>query len=90
MYYEWASLRLFDPLDGVRVVEPLALGKGNWAGAPNVWLDETGDFWFVNRLRKPHSHRGYLLCIPKSSDGVHFTTVLEVTKDQLGTESMER
>jgi hypothetical protein len=87
---EWAPLRLFDPLDGVTIAEPPDIGRGNWAGAANVWLDETGDFWLVYRLRKPHPHRGYLLRIARSADGVNFTTVWEVTKEQLGTESMER
>ncbi|MEZ8218128.1 hypothetical protein B0813_001665 [Candidatus Fervidibacteria bacterium JGI MDM2 SSWTFF-3-K9] len=87
---EWAPLQLFDPLDGVTIAEPPDIGQGNWVGAANVWLDETGDFWLVYRLRKPHPHRGYLLRIARSTDGVNFTTVWEMTKEQLGTESMER
>ncbi|MFN4178761.1 MAG: hypothetical protein ACK4I8_00470 [Armatimonadota bacterium] len=75
MGLEWAPLRLFDPSDGLTIIDPPASGQGNWAGAPNVWLDETGDFWLVYRLRKPHPLRGYLLRIARSSDGVHFTTV---------------
>lgn len=86
----WASLKLFDPLEGMTLIEPPDAGRGNWAGAPFVWLDETGDFWLVYRLRKPHPHRGYLLRIARSSDGIRFATVWEMTKEQLGTESVER
>lgn len=90
MHCEWASLRLFDPLDGLTVVEPPASGQGNWAGAANVWLDGSGDFWLVYRLRRPRPYRGYLLRIARSDDGVRFKTVLEMAKEQLGTESVER
>ncbi len=90
MRYEWVTVSLFDPLDGMTVVEPPALGRGNWAGAPCVCLDENDTFWLVYRLRKPHPHRGYLLCIARSADGVRFETVWEMTKEQWGTESMER
>ncbi len=87
---EWAKLPLFDPLDGTTIVEPPSSGVGNWAGAPNAWLDETGDFWLIYRLRKPHPYRGYLLRIARSSDGVNFSVVWEMTKEQIGTESVER
>jgi len=50
---EWAPLQLFNPLDGVTIAEPPDIGRGNWAGAANIWFDETGDFWLVYRLRKP-------------------------------------
>lgn len=90
MVWDWAPLEVFDPTEGVTLAEPDGKGLGNWAGAPNIWVDETGDFWLVYRLRKPHPYRGYLLKIARSSDGVKFTTVWEMTKEQLGTESMER
>jgi hypothetical protein len=87
---EWASFKLFDPLEGVTIVEPPGEGKGNWAGAPSIWYDRGGDFWLVYRLRKPHPYRGYLLRIARSSDGIRFRTVWEATKEQFGTESIER
>lgn len=86
----WASLPLFDPTEGITIAEPPGQGRGNWAGAPSVWLDESGDFWLIYRLRKPYPHRGYLLRIARSGDGEKFMTVWEATKEQFGTESMER
>lgn len=86
----WSDFQLFDPIDGITIVEPPSSGLGSWAGAPNVFLDETGDFWLVYRLRKPHPYRGYLLRMAKSSNGIKFKTVWEMSKEQIGTESMER
>ncbi|MFA0766490.1 MAG: hypothetical protein OXFUSZZB_002265 [Candidatus Fervidibacter sp.] len=86
----WGVVPLFDPTDGTTLVPPPAEGRGNWAGAPSVWWDESGDVWLVYRLRKPHPHRGYLVRIARSTDGIHFATVWEVSKEQWGTESMER
>ncbi len=87
---DWAPVPLFDPLEGVTIVEPPDEGRGNWAGAPSVWLDEQGTFWLVYRLRRPHPERGFLLRIARSSDGKQFTIVWEMHKDVWGTESMER
>lgn len=88
---------LFDPRDGVTVVEPPERGSGHWAGAPSVFFDEsTGLFYLSYRLRRPRSEqadqpdRGYETRIAISTDGSEFRDIWRLEKTELGSASIER
>jgi hypothetical protein len=87
-------LQAFDPGRGLTVLSPAAPGPGYWVGAPSVSYDpEQERFLLSYRRRRPRGHepdRGYLACIAESRDGVHFTDIWSVQKEQIGTPSMER
>lgn len=85
-----ASL-VFDPREGETVIAPAGPGTGNWAGAPSVLYDgEAGRFYLSYRVRRPRPIRGGVAHIAQSDDGISFETVWTVTKEDLGTSSMER
>src|SRR3954452_7329230 len=72
------------------VVEAPAAGPGNWAGAPSALLVD-GVFWLAYRVRQPLDQgRGVAVVIARSDDGVEFTRVAEVRREQFGAESLER
>lgn len=72
------------------VVEPPGKGTGHWAGAPSACLAD-GVFYLAYRLRRPLGEgRGYAVVVARSSDGVRFEPLVTVTKEQMGTESLER
>lgn len=72
------------------VAGPPASGRGNWAGAPSVWLSE-GVYYLAYRLRRPTGgDRGYGVVVASSGDGVEFTTLTSLGKDAFGAESLER
>ncbi|NHC13106.1 hypothetical protein [Motilibacter deserti] len=82
----------FDPLEGTLVRGPERDEPGYWAGCPGV-LHEDGRFWLTYRERRPRGaapERGWRCAVAASSDGVRFTDVWSVHKDELGTSSMER
>jgi hypothetical protein len=82
---------LFDPEQGHTVIAPAGSGSGNWAGAPSIVYDsESGRFYLSYRVRKPRPVRGGEAHIAESTDGVHFETIWSCTKEQLGSESVER
>jgi len=83
---------LFDPREGMTVAEPLGSGPGWWAGAPSITYDQAQSRYLLYyRLRKPRElGRGAECRIAASTDGVHFETVWSMTKEQLGTVSMEK
>ncbi len=86
-----SSLTLFDPKDGNTIIEPPGKGPGHWAGAPNVYFDSTErKFYLSYRLRKPHPQRGSESRIAESTDGLKFTDIWSVRKEDLETSSMER
>jgi hypothetical protein len=85
----------FDPDQGTTVLAPDAEGAGHWVGAPSVLLDPArGTILMAYRRRRPRDgspgERGYECAIAESLDGVHFTDVWRVRKEDLGTRSMER
>ena len=85
----------FDPEAGVTVLEPDATGRGNWVGCPSILEDAfRGTLLLTYRKRRPRGgpppDRGYECCIAESADGVTFTDLWRVTKEDLATESMER
>jgi hypothetical protein len=65
-------------------------GPGFWVGASSaVYAD--GAFYMAYRMRRPITQgRGGGVQIAKSSDGVHFETVAQITKDEMNCESLER
>jgi hypothetical protein len=65
-------------------------GRGTWAGAPSAACDDDG-IYLAYRLRRPEGRgRGYAVAVARSADGVHFETLLEIGRDELGAESLER
>ncbi len=63
---------------------------GAWAGGPSAQLVD-GTWWLAYRLRRPVGEgRGVANVVARSADGVHFTPVVEVSKDAFGAESLER
>jgi len=82
---------VFDPAEGQTILEPVGTGKGCWVGAPSVTYDEdAGRFYLSYRVREPRPVRGGEAYIAESDDGVSFETIWSVTKEDLGTTSMER
>ncbi|MBI5834757.1 MAG: hypothetical protein HZB16_20855 [Armatimonadetes bacterium] len=82
---------LFDPLAGTVVREPLSAGGGWWAGAPGAFYDDaTGRFYLTYRLRGPRPMRGAVSRIAVSDDGIHYRDLLELRREQLGSDSIER
>jgi hypothetical protein len=66
-------------------------GSGNWAGAPYAALADDGDIVLAYRLRRPIGQgRGYAIGIARSADGERFETIAQITKEEAGTESLER
>jgi hypothetical protein len=65
-------------------------GPGNWAGAASCVL-VNGIFWLAYRLRRPlDSGRGVGVVVAKSSDGLNFKPVCEVSREAFGAASLER
>jgi sucrose-6-phosphate hydrolase SacC (GH32 family) len=76
--------------DSTVVVEPPGDEPGAWSGAPSSIVAD-GYVYLAYRLRLPIGEgRGIANVIARSSDGITFTPVAEVSKDQFGAESLER
>ena len=77
--------------DDLSVVVPApGSGPGNWAGAASAVLVD-GVFWLTWRDRRPLSDgRGVTVAVARSDDGVHFSRVAQVHRDDFGAESFER
>lgn len=78
------------PERSVVAVAPPGSEPGTWAGAPSAVAD--GDeIVLAYRLRRPVGQgRGYAVAIARSPDGVHFTTIQVITRDEMDAESLER
>ncbi|MFI5841027.1 hypothetical protein ACIA8K_15110 [Catenuloplanes sp. NPDC051500] len=76
--------------EGTTVIAPPDGRTGAWAGAPSAVRD--GDtIYLAYRLRRPIGEgRGFVNVIARSTDGVSFTPVAELHKDDFGGESLER
>jgi hypothetical protein len=64
-----------------------------WAGAPSVVKDEDGVFWMAARMRSPEHPRGlrgYEIRILKSEDGIHFTSVHRIQRQEVPIPGFER
>jgi hypothetical protein len=81
-----------DPDDGIVLRGPERAEPGYWAGCPSVVAD--GDRWLMTyRQRRPRGaerERGWRCAVAVSDDGISFSDVWSVTKDELSTSSMER
>src|ERR1700712_191305 len=76
--------------EAVVVVPAPGSGPGNWAGAASAVLVD-GVFWLTYRLRRPlPDGRGVATVVARSEDGLRFTVVCEVFRDEFGAESFER
>lgn len=85
------SLRAVLRTEGAEVIASApADGPGNWAGAPSA-IVVNGVFWLAYRVRRPLTNgRGVAVVIARSLDGVRFTTVATVRREQFGADSLER
>jgi hypothetical protein len=64
-----------------------------WAGAPSVLRDDKGVFWMASRMRTadaPRGLRGYEIRILKSADGIKFTQVHTIKREDVPIEGFER
>jgi hypothetical protein len=85
-----AAFRPPCPERSVLAVAPPASGAGNWTGAPCA-IRRGAEIFLAYRLRRPvGAGRGYAIEVARSADGVHFTPVLTITKEQMDAESLER
>ena len=77
--------------DDVEVVVPApGDGPGNWAGAASAVLVD-GVTWLTWRVRRPLTDgRGVSVVVARSTDGVTFEPVTEVSREAFGAESFER
>jgi hypothetical protein len=71
-------------------VSPPGDGPGYWAGGPSAALGEDG-IYLAYRMRRPvGAGRGYAVRVARSADGVRFDTLLTLTREQFGADSLER
>jgi hypothetical protein len=85
-----ARLPLPTLADSVVVVAPPDAGPGSWAGGPTAYVDG-GRVYLAYRLRRPNgAGRGYRNVLAVSDDGVSFTTVCTIDREQFGADSLER
>ncbi|MGP3910280.1 hypothetical protein [Nonomuraea sp. 10N515B] len=84
----------FDPEQGLLVMPPETTGAGYWTGCPGVLYEpERGRFLMTYRQRRPRGdarERGWRCAIAESADGLSFTDIWAVEKEELKTSSMER
>ncbi len=85
------SLPMLSDVDQAEVVASApAAGPGNWAGAPSAVV-VNGIVWLAYRVRRPLTNgRGVAVVIARSRDGVRFTKVATVRREQFGADSLER
>jgi hypothetical protein len=82
------------PLPSLRgaqvVVSPTDRKPGSWAGAPSA-IHADGLIYLAYRLRRPVGEgRGYRNVVAVSEDGLNFTEIARVERDQFGAASLER
>ncbi len=77
-----------DPASAVLVKAASSPGGQNWVGSPSA-LRVNGEIYLAYRLREV-DRRGYAVQVAKSADGVHFQTLVTITKEQMNCESLER
>lgn len=84
----------FEPEQGVLVMGPEQEREGFWTGCPGVLHEpERGRFLLTYRQRRPRGadrERGWRCAIAESTDGVTFSDIWAVEKEELDTSSMER
>ena len=71
-------------------IAPPGTDAGTWSGASSAVADDDG-IVIAYRLRKPIGRgRGYAVGIARSADGVQFTPISMVTREDMDCESLER
>lgn len=86
----------FDPAAGETVLTPDGNGPGHWVGAPSVVVaPESERVLMAYRRRRPRDgspqERGYAVAVGVSDDGGRaFAPIWQVTKEEVGTSSLER
>lgn len=84
------DLPLPSAVDATVVVPAPGSGPGNWSGAASATLVDD-EVWLTYRVRRPLSQgRGVETVVARSRDGVAFTDVATVHRDDFGAESFER
>jgi len=64
-----------------------------WAGAPSIARDDAGTFWMAVRMRTaeaPLGQRGYEIRILSSRDGVNFTAIHSIKREDVPVPGFER
>jgi hypothetical protein len=91
-YKKWMGVApLFDPAQGVTVIEPPGNESGWWAGAGSAIYDEdTSRFFLYYRIRKPRPLRGAECRIAESTDGVNFRDIWSAQREDFNSPSVER
>jgi hypothetical protein len=85
-----AAAPMPQPDHSVVAIAPPGTAPGTWAGAPSA-ARVNGDIYLAYRLRRPLGQgRGYAVAVARSADGVHFETLLTITKAEMDAESLER
>jgi hypothetical protein len=85
-----ADVLLPEPDQSTVVIEPPGNGAGYWSGAPSAALGDDG-IYLAYRMRRPIGHgRGYAVAVARSADGEHFETLLRISREVMGTDSLER
>lgn len=78
------------PADATVAIAPPGRGSGYWAGGPSA-VAADGGVYLAYRLRRPVGRgRGYAIVLAFAPDGVRFEPFAQISKDQMGTESLER
>jgi len=78
------------PAESTMIIGPPGEGPGYWAGAPSAVLGEDGIYLAYRLRRPPGAGRGFAVAVARSTDGVSFQTLLTITREQFGADSLER
>lgn len=88
-----------DPQVGSTIRTPPLKKKRSWVGAPSIIYDEEKEIYLlyyrmrnprIEPLRKINYHRGYEARIAESKDGLTFTDIWAVSKQEYDARSFER
>ena len=77
-----------DPASAVIVKSAAGSGGQSWVGSPSAV--RVGDEIIMAYRMRDAARRGYAVEVARSADGVHFQTLVAITKEQMGCESLER
>jgi len=75
------------------VLEPDKNSPEWWAGAPSVVTAEDGMFYLAARMREgdsPRGRRGYEIRLLQSTDGIHFSPIHHIRREEAGVIGFER